>query len=71
MSPTQTTAVWPSAVYAGAVIVLVTSMLALSYALGQRHQGGATGEPYESGTVSTGSARVRCMEPLDIRSRPP
>jgi NADH-quinone oxidoreductase subunit A len=53
------------------VIVLVTSMLALSYALGQRHQGGATGEPYESGTVSTGSARVRCMEPLDIRSRPP
>jgi NADH-quinone oxidoreductase subunit A len=54
-----TTALWPLAVYGGAVIVLVTSMLALSYVLGQRHQGAATGEPYESGIVSTGSARVR------------
>jgi NADH-quinone oxidoreductase subunit A len=55
----QTTSLWPLAVYAGAVIALVTSMLALSYVLGQRHQGRATGEPYESGIVSTGSARVR------------
>jgi NADH-quinone oxidoreductase subunit A len=55
----QTTTLWPLVVYAGAVIVLVTSMLALSYVLGQRHQGTATGEPYESGIVSTGSARVR------------
>jgi NADH-quinone oxidoreductase subunit A len=55
----QTTTLWPLVVYAGAVIALVTSMLALSYVLGQRHQGTATGEPYESGIVSTGSARVR------------
>jgi NADH-quinone oxidoreductase subunit A len=55
----QTTTLWPLVVYAGAVTVLVTSMLALSYVLGQRHQGTATGEPYESGIVSTGSARVR------------
>jgi NADH-quinone oxidoreductase subunit A len=55
----QTTMLWPLVVYAGAVIVLVTTMLALSYVLGQRHQGTATGEPYESGIVSTGSARVR------------
>jgi NADH-quinone oxidoreductase subunit A len=55
----QTTSLWPLAVYAGAVIALVTSMLVLSYVLGQRHQGRATGEPYESGIVSTGSARVR------------
>src|SRR5262245_23406282 len=34
-------------------------MLALSYLLGQRHQERATGEPYESGIVSTGSARLR------------
>ena len=27
--------------------------------LGERHQDRATGEPYESGIVSTGSARVR------------
>ena len=55
----QTTTLWPLVIYAGAVIVLVTSMLALSYVLGQRHQGTATGEPYESGIASTGSARVR------------
>src|SRR5262245_66404058 len=34
-------------------------MLGLSCLLGQRHQGRATGEPYESGIVSTGSARLR------------
>ena len=53
------TTLWPLVVYFAAVIVLVTSMLALSSVLGQRHQGQATGEPYESGIVSTGSARVR------------
>jgi NADH-quinone oxidoreductase subunit A len=55
----QTTALWPLAVYCGAVIVLVASMLALSHILGQRHTDRATGEPYESGIVSTGSARLR------------
>jgi len=34
-------------------------MIALSHVLGQRHQDRATGEPYESGIVSTGSARLR------------
>jgi NADH-quinone oxidoreductase subunit A len=46
-------------VYCGAVIILVASMLALSHVLGQRHTERATGEPYESGIVSTGSARLR------------
>jgi NADH-quinone oxidoreductase subunit A len=46
-------------VYCGAVIALVASMLALSHILGQRHTDRATGEPYESGIVSTGSARLR------------
>lgn len=55
----QTTALWPLVVYSGAVIVLVASMLALSHILGQRHTDRATGEPYESGIVSTGSARLR------------
>ena len=50
---------WPLAVYFAAVLVLVVGMLALSYLLGQRHQEKATGEPYESGIVSTGSARLR------------
>ena len=34
-------------------------MLGLSYVLGQRHNDPATGEPYESGIVSEGSAHVR------------
>lgn len=34
-------------------------MISLSYILGERHRERATGEPYEAGIVSTGSARVR------------
>lgn len=34
-------------------------MIVLSYALGQRHQQRATGEPYEGGIVSTGTSRIR------------
>lgn len=51
--------VWPLAVYAGAVILLVAAILALSYVLGQRHREPATDAPYESGILSEGSARVR------------
>jgi NADH-quinone oxidoreductase subunit A len=50
---------WPLAVYFVAVIVLVAGMLGLSYVLGQRHQDKATGEVYESGILSTGTARLR------------
>ncbi len=56
---TETITLWPLAVYFVAVIVMVAGMLALSYLLGQRHRERATGEPYESGIVSTGSARLR------------
>jgi NADH-quinone oxidoreductase subunit A len=52
-------ALWPLAVYFAAVIVLVVAMLALSYVLGERHKQRATGEPYESGMLPTGSARLR------------
>jgi NADH-quinone oxidoreductase subunit A len=34
-------------------------MVGLSSVLGQRHRNRATGEPYESGIVSQGSARLR------------
>jgi NADH-quinone oxidoreductase subunit A len=47
------------AVYFFAVVALVTFMILLSFVLGERHRGGATGEPYESGILSTGTARVR------------
>jgi NADH-quinone oxidoreductase subunit A len=58
-SAAQTITLWPLAVYFAAVIVMVVGMLVLSYLLGQRHQERATGEPYESGIVPTGSARLR------------
>lgn len=50
---------WPIVVYFIAVLALVAGMLVLSNLLGQRHTERATGEPYESGIVSTGSARLR------------
>ncbi|MCX6355899.1 MAG: NADH-quinone oxidoreductase subunit A [Candidatus Aureabacteria bacterium] len=34
-------------------------MLGTSYILGERHRGGAMGQPYECGIVPTGSARLR------------
>ncbi len=52
-------ALWPLAVYAIAVVALVAFIITLSYFLGQRHEERQTAEPYESGIVSTGTARVR------------
>jgi NADH-quinone oxidoreductase subunit A len=46
-------------VYAAAVVVTAAVMLGVSSLLGQRHSEPATGQPYESGMVSTGSARLR------------
>ena len=45
-------------VYFLVVLFLVAAMLAVSYVLGQRHDEPATGQPYESGILSEGSARV-------------
>ena len=53
------TALWPLAVFLVSVHGLAIFMLVFSALLGERHREGATGEPYESGIVSTGSARVR------------
>jgi len=65
MSPASvhTAGIWPIAAYFAAVLVVVSSMIVISYVLGQRHKERVTGEPYESGIMSTGSARIR----LDIR----
>ena len=51
--------IWPLVVYFAFVVFLVTTTLVVSYLLGQRHSEPATGEPYEGGIVSEGSARVR------------
>lgn len=53
------TMLWPLAVYFFAVIFIVSAIIALSYLLGERHREKQTGDPYESGIVSTGTARVR------------
>ena len=50
---------WPLLVYFVFVVVLVAAVIGVSYLLGQRHSEPATGEPYEGGIVSEGSARVR------------
>ncbi len=50
---------WPLALYFVVVVILVAGMIGVSYVLGERHRDRATGDPYESGIVSTGSARLR------------
>ncbi|MCC7416796.1 MAG: NADH-quinone oxidoreductase subunit A [Acidobacteria bacterium] len=50
---------WPLVVYFVLVIALAVALLALSALLGERHSERATALPYESGIVSTGSARLR------------
>lgn len=50
---------WPFMLYAALVCILLTFILSLSYFLGQRHSARATGQPYESGILETGSARLR------------
>jgi NADH-quinone oxidoreductase subunit A len=51
--------IWPLVAYFVFVVFLVAAVLTVSYLLGQRHSEPATGEPYEGGIVSEGSARVR------------
>ena len=50
---------WPLLVYFVLVIVLAAGMIGVSYLLGERHREKATGEPYESGITTTGTARLR------------
>ena len=55
----QTENLWVLGLYFLVVLLVVASMLGLSYVLGQRHNERATGSPYESGILSEGSAQVR------------
>jgi NADH-quinone oxidoreductase subunit A len=55
----MTTDYWPFFVYLGASVVVLAGMLVFSYLLGGRHNEPATGEPYESGVLPTGTARIR------------
>lgn len=50
---------WPLSLYFALVMIVAAFMLGASYFLGPRHSDRATGEPYEAGILSEGSARVR------------
>jgi NADH-quinone oxidoreductase subunit A len=50
--------VWPLAVYLVAIVLLTAAVLVISALLGERHKERATGEPFESGILPTGSARL-------------
>jgi len=53
------TEIWPLAVYFGLVILLVITMLVLSWLLGQQRRNAATDDPFESGVVSVGDSQIR------------
>jgi NADH-quinone oxidoreductase subunit A len=50
---------WPLLVFMAAAVALVIAMIGLSAVLGQRHKERTTDDPYESGIIPTGSARIR------------
>jgi NADH-quinone oxidoreductase subunit A len=59
MTATSIATLWPVLFYVLAVLALVATMIGVSSLIGERHRERATGEPYESGVASTGTARVR------------
>lgn len=50
---------WPFVIYVIVVFLMVGGQIVLSHYVGERHRDRATGTPYESGVVSTGTARLR------------
>ena len=58
-SATQATEIWPLVAYFFLVVTLVGGVMALSYIVGERHRSKATDEPFESGIVTVGLARLR------------
>lgn len=58
-SPIHAAGLWPLVVYFFLVIVLMAGIMALSYVAGERHTAQAADQPFESGIVSVGFARLR------------
>jgi len=50
---------WSFGIFLLAIAVLCCAMLGVSYVLGGRYRGRAKNDPFESGIVSVGSARLR------------
>lgn len=59
MEPSQMHEFLAFAIYTLAVLTIVALMLGLSHLLGEKRHDKATMEPFESGIVSVGSARLR------------
>lgn len=59
MINTQPVILWPLLLYFILVVVLAAALLGLTYFVGERHRERSTNEPYESGMLPTGSARIR------------
>ena len=57
----ETETLWPILVYSLATAIMVGGMILVSFLLGERHRERpkALDEPYESGIVPTGNARLR------------
>lgn len=58
ISSTAGASFWPFLLYGALILFLMILIISLSYFLGQRHNDRATGRPYESGILETGSARL-------------
>lgn len=55
----QSAEIWPLIAYFLLVIALIAGVLILSHLTGERHRAGAANEPFESGIVTVGLARLR------------
>jgi NADH-quinone oxidoreductase subunit A len=59
LTGTTTDELIPFIVYFGGVVLLVLTMLGLSFVLGQRRSNKATNIPYESGVVPVGTSQIQ------------
>jgi NADH-quinone oxidoreductase subunit A len=51
--------IWPLVAYFFLVVMLVATIVGLSYVIGERHKSPEANEPFESGIVPAGLARLR------------
>ncbi len=56
MEPSQ---IWPLVAYAAILVALLVGVLITTHLMGERHNAAACDEPFESGIVGVGNARLR------------